>query len=49
MKPPRVGLISAIFVFFQFLTLAAETVLLRSGKEVDLIQFGLLCARRRKF
>jgi hypothetical protein len=44
MKPSRVGYLCTVFLFLQFPTLAAETVLLRSGKEVEIID-GALTAK----
>jgi len=44
MKPSQIGLLSAVFVSLQFSSLAAETVLLRSGKEVEIID-GALTAK----
>ncbi len=44
MKPSQVGLLSAVFLFLQFSPLAAETVRLRSGNEVEIID-GALTAK----
>ena len=44
MKLSQIGYLTAIFVFLQCYTLAAETVLLRSGKEVEIID-GALAAK----
>lgn len=44
MKPARVGYLCAVFLFLQFSPLAAETVRLRSGKEVEIID-GALTAK----
>jgi hypothetical protein len=44
MKPSRVGYLCTVFLFLQFSPLAAETVLLRSGKEVEIID-GALTAK----
>jgi hypothetical protein len=44
MKPSRVGYLCTVFLFLQFSPLAAETVLLRSGKEVEIID-GALAAK----
>jgi len=49
MKPLRVGYLCAVYLLLHFCPLAAETVRLRSGKEVEIIEFGLLCARGRTF
>jgi hypothetical protein len=44
MKPSQVGLLSAVFLFLQFSPLPAETVRLRSGNEVEIID-GALTAK----
>src|SRR5574341_1394062 len=44
MKPSRVGYLCAVLLFLQFAPLAAETVRLRSGKEVEIID-GALTAK----
>lgn len=44
MKPSQVGLLSAVFLFLQFSPLPAETVRLRSGTEVEIID-GALTAK----
>lgn len=44
MKPSQVGLLSAVFLFLQFSPLAAETVRLKSGIEVEIID-GALTAK----
>ena len=44
MKPSRVGYLCAVFLLLQFSPLAAETVRLRSGKEVEIID-GALTAK----
>jgi hypothetical protein len=41
MKPSQVGLLSAVFLLLQFDPLAAETVRLRSGKDVEIIDGAL--------
>ena len=41
MKASQIGLLSTVLVFFQFSTLAAETVRLRSGKEVEIVDGAL--------